>query len=296
MAAAAVRGDGRHPVRGLGRHGRRVRDVRARRRAGPGRGPRLSGVPSAARPRTDPDARRAELADAAVRAIRTVGADASMADIAAEAGITKPVLYHHFGDKARPRLRHRRPLPRRARHLARGDLRRHGRPPGRGGAGHRRVRHLRRARAGAAPLPRRGLAGHGPGARRAARPARPRRPGGRVHGDRLRGAGLRRGAGGALDRRDGRGVRGRGLVARGPHPHPRRAGGHPGRPGLQRPGRRPSDLSRPRCPWGSAELYRSWRQPAGTTGVTFSPRFQASRRGKVSTSPRRTAQSSGVVG
>ncbi|MCB1015280.1 MAG: TetR/AcrR family transcriptional regulator [Acidimicrobiales bacterium] len=57
-------------------------------------------MPSAARPRTDPDARRAELADAAVRAIRTVGADASMADIAAEAGITKPVLYHHFGDKA----------------------------------------------------------------------------------------------------------------------------------------------------------------------------------------------------
>jgi len=44
--------------------------------------------------------RRAELADAAIRAIRSIGADASMADIAAEAGISKPVLYHHFGDKA----------------------------------------------------------------------------------------------------------------------------------------------------------------------------------------------------
>lgn len=52
------------------------------------------------RVRLDPDARRAELADAAIRAIRSIGADASMADIAAEAGISKPVLYHHFGDKA----------------------------------------------------------------------------------------------------------------------------------------------------------------------------------------------------
>ena len=52
------------------------------------------------RARPDPEARRAELADAAIRAIRSIGADASMADIAAEAGISKPVLYHHFGDKA----------------------------------------------------------------------------------------------------------------------------------------------------------------------------------------------------
>ena len=51
------------------------------------------------RARPDPEARRAELADAAVRAIRSIGADASMSDIAAEAGISKPVLYHHFGDK-----------------------------------------------------------------------------------------------------------------------------------------------------------------------------------------------------
>lgn len=53
-----------------------------------------------ARVRLDPEARKAELADAAIRAIRSIGADASMADIAAEAGISKPVLYHHFGDKA----------------------------------------------------------------------------------------------------------------------------------------------------------------------------------------------------
>ncbi len=52
------------------------------------------------RARLDPEARRSELADAAIRAIRRIGADASMADIAAEAGISKPVLYHHFGDKA----------------------------------------------------------------------------------------------------------------------------------------------------------------------------------------------------
>ena len=52
------------------------------------------------RARPDPEARRAELAEAAIRAIRSIGADASMADIAAEAGISKPVLYHHFGDKA----------------------------------------------------------------------------------------------------------------------------------------------------------------------------------------------------
>ncbi len=57
-------------------------------------------TPAATRHRLAPEARRAELADAAIRAIRTIGADASMADIAAEAGISKPVLYHHFGDKA----------------------------------------------------------------------------------------------------------------------------------------------------------------------------------------------------
>jgi AcrR family transcriptional regulator len=51
-------------------------------------------------PRRDRDERRAELLDAAERAIRRVGPHASMDEIAAEAGITKPILYSHFGDKA----------------------------------------------------------------------------------------------------------------------------------------------------------------------------------------------------
>src|SRR5947208_4124889 len=44
--------------------------------------------------------RRAELLDAAARVIRSRGPDASMEAIAAEAGITKPILYRHFGDRA----------------------------------------------------------------------------------------------------------------------------------------------------------------------------------------------------
>jgi len=51
-------------------------------------------------PTVDRDQRRTELLEGAERAIRRVGADASMDDIAAEAGITKPILYDHFGDKA----------------------------------------------------------------------------------------------------------------------------------------------------------------------------------------------------
>jgi AcrR family transcriptional regulator len=43
--------------------------------------------------------RRAELLDAAARVIKERGADISMAAIAAAAGITKPILYRHFGDK-----------------------------------------------------------------------------------------------------------------------------------------------------------------------------------------------------
>src|SRR5437764_3308927 len=46
------------------------------------------------------DARRAQLLDAAERVVEHRGSDASMAQIAAEAGITKPILYRHFGDKA----------------------------------------------------------------------------------------------------------------------------------------------------------------------------------------------------
>jgi AcrR family transcriptional regulator len=44
--------------------------------------------------------RRAELVDAAVDAIREHGAGASVATIAAQAGVTKPVLYRHFTDRA----------------------------------------------------------------------------------------------------------------------------------------------------------------------------------------------------
>ncbi len=43
--------------------------------------------------------RRAQLLDAADRVVMRDGPDVSMNAIAAEAGITKPVLYRHFGDK-----------------------------------------------------------------------------------------------------------------------------------------------------------------------------------------------------
>ena len=43
--------------------------------------------------------RREELLDAADRIVRAGGRDTSMEEIAAEAGITKPILYRHFGDK-----------------------------------------------------------------------------------------------------------------------------------------------------------------------------------------------------
>lgn len=50
-------------------------------------------------PHRSRDERRAELLDAAVRGIRRIGPHASMDELAAEAGITKPILYSHFGDK-----------------------------------------------------------------------------------------------------------------------------------------------------------------------------------------------------
>ena len=46
------------------------------------------------------ESRRRELLDAAARIIERDGADVSMDDMAKEAGITKPILYSHFGDKA----------------------------------------------------------------------------------------------------------------------------------------------------------------------------------------------------
>src|SRR5258708_2336283 len=51
-------------------------------------------------PRRDPAERREDLLDAAARAIRARGPDVSMADLAAEAGVTRPILYDHFGDRA----------------------------------------------------------------------------------------------------------------------------------------------------------------------------------------------------
>jgi AcrR family transcriptional regulator len=47
----------------------------------------------------DRDARREALLVAADAVVQRDGASASMATIAAEAGITKPILYRHFGDK-----------------------------------------------------------------------------------------------------------------------------------------------------------------------------------------------------
>ena len=51
-------------------------------------------------PTRDKAVRREELLDAATAAIRSAGSDATMAELAASAGITKPILYAHFGDKA----------------------------------------------------------------------------------------------------------------------------------------------------------------------------------------------------
>ncbi len=44
--------------------------------------------------------RREELLNAAIAGIRKHGPSASMESLAAEAGITKPILYRHFGDRA----------------------------------------------------------------------------------------------------------------------------------------------------------------------------------------------------
>ena len=44
--------------------------------------------------------RREELLNAAIAGIRKHGPSASMDSLAAEAGITKPILYRHFGDRA----------------------------------------------------------------------------------------------------------------------------------------------------------------------------------------------------
>src|SRR3954463_4211555 len=45
-------------------------------------------------------ARRAEFVEAALKALDEHGPDLAMEDVAAAAGVTKPVLYRHFADKA----------------------------------------------------------------------------------------------------------------------------------------------------------------------------------------------------
>jgi AcrR family transcriptional regulator len=45
------------------------------------------------------EARRKQLLEAALRALERLGPDISMEEIAAEGGVTKPILYRHFGDR-----------------------------------------------------------------------------------------------------------------------------------------------------------------------------------------------------
>lgn len=50
-------------------------------------------------PRPTREERRSLLLDAAVEAIRDIGAGASMEQLAKQGGVTKPILYRHFGDR-----------------------------------------------------------------------------------------------------------------------------------------------------------------------------------------------------
>jgi AcrR family transcriptional regulator len=64
---------------------------------GRGRAPGLKHAPARGRARRD--ARRALMVKAAVRAIRRLGPAVTMADIAHEAGVSKPILYRQFAGK-----------------------------------------------------------------------------------------------------------------------------------------------------------------------------------------------------
>ncbi|MBP2477858.1 AcrR family transcriptional regulator [Crossiella equi] len=57
-------------------------------------------TPLRPRRRLAPAARRAELVDCAIRVLSTHGAGISMDQLAAAAGVSKPLLYHYFYDKA----------------------------------------------------------------------------------------------------------------------------------------------------------------------------------------------------
>lgn len=69
------------------------------RHAGVGTLGRVTSKKRANHPRPSRAQRRKELLDAAVEAIRTIGAGASMEQIAAQGGVTKPILYRHFADR-----------------------------------------------------------------------------------------------------------------------------------------------------------------------------------------------------
>jgi AcrR family transcriptional regulator len=71
-------------------------DVKRKRPTGSGAG----GDARRERWRSHREARRSELLDAAARALEEHGAGLRMEHVAAEAGVTKPVLYRHFTDKA----------------------------------------------------------------------------------------------------------------------------------------------------------------------------------------------------
>ena len=51
-------------------------------------------------PSADQAVRRTQLLEAGIRAVRRHGPDVSMEQVAAEAGVTRPILYQHFGDRA----------------------------------------------------------------------------------------------------------------------------------------------------------------------------------------------------
>ena len=73
-------------------------ESRRRRRAGARHG--RVGRPPAEERDSRRSARREELLDAAVAAVEALGNEATMTAMAAEAGVTKPVLYRYFGHRA----------------------------------------------------------------------------------------------------------------------------------------------------------------------------------------------------
>lgn len=81
---ASARGSARESARGSGQAVRRAT------------GPRPDRPPLRERERTQ---RREELVRAALQAIRRHGPDVAMEDVAAQAGVSKPILYRYFQDK-----------------------------------------------------------------------------------------------------------------------------------------------------------------------------------------------------